>query len=346
MNLASAGCLTAPKFRDRISAAETIQVKGLEFTKAQVEHEDFSDNEGECIAHQLKSEIYYHRYERENRVRDMSENARIAEAMFDAHQRGDDTQAAAFAAFSAGYSDWGYLQHELCKPEVHGLLSDLIEQAEELGWEPAFEIDEVEDEISDILREAVEDADKSTPLDALGSYDRVQIAFLFHDPKGYASDYMVQSHRSWADWQELSISQGLLHALPRLGYTLGDYRKHSGNKHERNDDYPMIPKRQPLASLDQLQVLVDNACSSYFHFAIYAQVPLASLIRMDLRRPIRLDRYALSTINCNSGTFMDVTIDKPVILRPEDGVLRTFTDEGPHGWCGLSGNHYHAEISQ
>lgn len=345
MNLAIAGCLTASEIDDRCDQ-ETIRVKDLEFTQAQVEDEGFGENEGERITDRLQKEIYYHRFTRENRVRSFGENALVAEAMFEAHQRGDDHRSAAFRAFSQEYSDWDYLEYELCKPEVSSLLSDLTEQAEDLGWEPAFDFDEAEESLTSMLREAVEDADQSTPIDALGSYDLVEIAFLFQDPTGYGSDYMVESHRSWADWQDLSISQGLLHALPRLGYTLSDYRKHSGNKNNRSDDYPIIARRQPLASLDQLKELVENACSSYFHFAIYAQVPLVSLVRLDLKRPIRLDRYALSTINCNSGTFMDITIDKPVILRPEDGVLRTFTGEGPRDWCGLSGNHYKAEISQ
>ncbi len=328
------------------SLERTIEVAGIHFTREQVEADDFLGDHGDRIAAKLSKGVYYSQFERENRVRSLSENYPAANAMFDAFRSGKNPVHAGIAelARAAGSDDWYFFDQE-CLPAARDFLKELAELAAENGWNHSADVDDIETELAETIREVAQDEDDSTPLDVLSSCDRVEIAFMFQDPSCHWEDYMAISHKSWSEWKELSISQGLLHALPRLGYTLEEYRAHSGNEHEEHDEYAAGPKQQPLATLDELEEIVDNACSGYFNFAIYAIVPLSDLLQVDLARPIRLSNYSICSINAQSGTFHSIEKGKPIVLRPEDGRFVAF-DKGPVDWCGMVGSFFHAEISQ
>lgn len=325
---------------------ETIEVSGLTFTKEQVEDPDFLENHGDRIAEKLAGNVYYSSYEPQNRVRDLSENAPVAEAMFEALRDGGNPRDAAIRSLAGNISGYDFYLEDICRDEARSFLRDLAEESDELEWDHSAHFDDIESDLTSQISAIVQEDDDSTPLDLLGSCDHVEIAFVFMALDCYADDFMAASHKSWPEWKELSISQGLLHALPRMGYSLEDYRKHSGNEHEEYDEYEAIPKRPPLATLDEIEEIVDNACTGYFNFAVYAQVPLVQLIELDLSRPIRLSRYSLCTLNSGSGTFMSVEKDKPVILRPEDGRFIAFNSKGPSDWCGLYNVPFQADISQ
>jgi len=324
----------------------TIEVKGIEFTKAQVESEDFLDDHGDSIAEKLAEDIYFSQFEAQNRVRALSENAPAAQAMFEAFRDNRNPIHAGIEALAGtvGSDDW-YLYSEECLPAARKFLQELAEIADDEAWQHSAHIDDIETELADLIRQRVEEEDDSTPLDVLGSCDRVEIAFMFQSPDCHWEDFMVASHKSWSEWNELSISQGLLHALPRLGYTLEEYRAHSGNEHEVYDEYPEAAKQQPIATLDELEEIVDNACSGYFNFAIYAIVPLSQLLQIDLARPIRLSSYSVCSINAGSGTFHSVEKKRPIILKPQDGRFIAF-EKGPADWCGMVESYFHAELSQ
>lgn len=327
---------------------EMLEITGLRFTREQVEHEDFLSLHCDELAAKIADDVYWSRYEPENRVRDLSDCAAAAQAMVEAHTFGNDPLVAARRSLSSlyGTSSW-YLEDELVRPEVERFIEKLERAADDLGWSYCFDAD---DENADELRQAVceiaEERDDSTPFDVLGSCDRVEIAFVFMQDHGYFDDNCTASHRSWSEWSELSLSEGFLNTLPRLGYTLEQYLAHSKNQHEVQDEvFHPRPPRLPVATLDELQEAVDNACAQYFNFAIYAHVPLRDFLKMDLSKPIRLDRYSVATINMSSGTFHDICKDQPIILRPDEGRFHVF-EKGPADWCGLVGSYYHAEISQ
>lgn len=213
-----------------------------------------------------------------------------------------------------------------------------------------FSDDELEECWADAIypewREMAACADTSSPGDMLGSYDYCQILFRFTQGT-YLEDTLIASHKSWSDFGELAITSDLQFALNNLGYTVGQYRKASGNKH---DPYhrlsPKKPRRNPIISLSQLEELVENACSQYFHFYLFAIVPIHDVIDIDLNEPITFDKAWVATANCFDGTFHDVPASGPVTVNPQDGALISggHMRYSPDAVCGLSTRHYHARI--
>lgn len=327
--------------------ADVIEIEGMTFTQDQVEAPTFLIDRASDIAAALAKDLYWTRYEPENRVRSFEETAAPAQAKIDAYMAGSDHRRAGLLALSkmGGGSDW-YLHDEIVGPAVTNFLGEMQGEAESCGWRFEYDDDD-EEELKTELRAILQDEDDSEPTDLLGSCDMVQLAFVLMPKDGYFDDNLTWSHKSWSEWSELSLTEAFQKTLPRLGYTVEQYREHSKNDHELHDEpfgEPETP-RLPVATLDELQTLVDNACSQYFHFAIYANVRLDHFLELDLGRPIRLDSYAIATIGIANGTFMDERKKVPIVLRPDDGRWVAF-EKGPHEWCGLVGSYYNAEISQ
>ena len=325
---------------------ETIEVQGLTFTRRQIEDGSLYDEHCDRIADSIAENIWFERYQPENRVRDLAETAEVAEALFDRHSREPRNDAL------RKLGQYGNCTHWLCEEEIRPAVTSFREEIEsksdDLDWNTDFEMDEDEFDwaLADLVQDKVLERDKSKSTDMLSSCDRVEVAFVFM-PRAknlYPDDYHVSSHKAWSDWEHLGIDQGLLEALPRLGYTLGEYRRHSGNRHKRHEALSHYPRRRPMATLDELQELVENACSSHFNFAIYAQVPLEQLLNTDLDRPVVLDQHSLSVFSGISGTFHSLDQRGPVVLNPEDGIWRSFGKSGPSNWCGMSGRYHHADI--
>ena len=324
---------------------ETIEVRGMKFTRTQIEDGAIIDEHCDRIADAIAEDIYFERYQPENRVRDLNETADVVEALFD--RLSDDPRGDALRKLGESGNCTHWLYHEEIVPAVEKVREEIHRKAEDLGWELNLggEDNEFDWEIADLIRDKLEEDDKSKPTDMLSSCDRAEIAFVLM-PRAkniYPDDYCVASHKSWADWEHLGMDQGWLETLPRLGYTLGEYRRHSGNKHKREYPLSRYPRRRPVATLDEIRELVENACSNYFHFAIYAQVPLSQLLNIDLERPVVLSEYSLCTYS-DSGTFHSVEYKQPIVLNPEDGIWKPFGKSGPSKWCGMVNSYYHANI--
>jgi hypothetical protein len=328
------------------TAPERIEANGLYFTREQVEDGSLSDGQADRIVDHIAKDIYFERYQPENRVRDLSETAEVAEALFDRYSA--EPRADALRKLGQYGNCINWLYDEEIIPAVRSLREEIQSGAEEMEWmlDLGLDEDDFDHEIAACVEDRLNEKDHSTPTDMLSSCDRVEVAFVLM-PRArniYPDDYSVNSHKAWSDWEHLGIDQGLLEALPRLGYTLGEYRRHSKNRHERGEPLSRHPRRRPLATLDELQELVENACSSHFNFAIYAQVPLARLLETDLDRPVVLDRYSLCVFSDNSGTFHSIERGEPIVLNPEDGIWKAFGKSGPSNWCGLSNRYFQADI--
>ena len=324
---------------------ESIIVEKERFTRMQIEDGSLLDEHADRIADAIARDIYFERYQPENRVRDLNETAEVAEALFNRHS--DTPRIDAFAKLGQYGNCTVWLNDEEIMPAVRGFMEEIVSNSEEKGWTPDFGEDEDQFayEIANLVEEKVLGRDDSKPTDMLSSCDRVEVAFVLM-PRArnvYPDDYYVSSHKSWADWEHLGINQGLLEVLPRLGYTLGQYRAHSKNRHERGEPVSRYPRRRPIATLDELMELVENACSSHFNFAIYAQVPLSQLLGIDFDRPVVLDRFSLCTYS-TEGTFHSIEKREPLVLQPEDGIWKAFPKGGPSDWCGMSNRYYHADI--
>jgi hypothetical protein len=128
--------------------------------------------------------------------------------------------------------------------------------------------------------------DDSSVADLFASYDRCELLFRFSAER-WLDDALVFSHRPWPETSELAITANLQFALNNLGYTIGEFRKASGNRHPADRALPRHARRRraPIISHEQLAEIIDNACSTSFLFCLYAIVPIPDLIALDLSRP-------------------------------------------------------------
>jgi hypothetical protein len=149
---------------------------------------------------------------------------------------------------------------------------------------------------------------------------------------------------------ELAITANLQFALNNLGYTIGEFRKASGNRHPAHSALPRNARRRraPIISHEQLAEIIDNACSTSFLFCLYAIVPIPELIALDLSRPVTFEKCWVATMDPINGTFFDVPANGPVTVKPEDG---RFLSGGHLRWspeniCCLHTPYYHAAVTQ
>jgi hypothetical protein len=130
-----------------------------------------------------------------------------------------------------------------------------------------------------------------------------------------------------------------------MGYSLKEYRAHSGNKlkSEATKRHKVWPNQ--MATLDQLKEMVDNACNSHFIFMVYAQVSLPDLFKLKLDEPIMLNKYALATYNSWNGTFFDTCFNAPIVINPKQAFFHLPGDGySPDDICGLSSSYYTTQI--
>ena len=209
--------------------------------------------------------------------------------------------------------------------------------------------------LTERIEPALVDADTSSPRDALSRCDRAEVLFVLAPPGKHPLDASIESHKPWPDFAELCVTDDLAHALACLGYTLGQYRKESGNRHASQRvrgalrlARPAIPRRPvPLCDWPAIREMVDNACSTQFLFSLYAIVPVEQLIDLDPARPITFSKAAVATWNPWSGTFHDAVSVPTVTVTAKMGTLMS-----PTGWhspdeiCGFVHRYYEAELSQ
>jgi hypothetical protein len=133
--------------------------------------------------------------------------------------------------------------------------------------------------------------DDSSVADLFASYDRCELLFRFSAER-WLDDALVFSHRPWPQASELAITANLQFALNNLGYTIGEFRKASGNRHPADRALPRHARRRraPIISHEQLAEIIDNACSTSFLFCLYAIVPIPDLIALDLSRPVTFEK--------------------------------------------------------
>lgn len=207
------------------------------------------------------------------------------------------------------------------------------------------------DEIREGWEDRAADADESSITDLFRSYDTCEILFALVNvnPDGTAclEDRLVESHRSCSEASELAITPNLQFPLNQIGYTMSEYRKLSGNKHPTWAKLkPRRPRRPKIVDWQRLESVIDNACSSYFNFYLYAIVPITDLLKLDLTKSITFERAWLATMNPFNGTFHDEVCDGPVTVAPTDGYLLSGADVSysPDDICGLVRSYYASSL--
>jgi len=260
----------------------------------------------------------------------------LAAKIIDAHYEGQDAECAMEAQFSpAEFGDtWHY--------QVAGPLRDQLDAAS---------IGDTDREIRDAIRSAWEDdaadRDDSRVADLFASHDRCELLFRF-STKQWLDDCLIHSRKPWPEASSLSITCNLQFALSNLGYTITEFRKRSANQHSAAEylQRSLRRRRAPIVTWDQLNELIENACSTSFLFCIYAIVPIPDLIGLDLSKPVTFEKCWVATMDPINGTFHDVEANGPVTVGPNDG---RFLSGGHLRWapeniCALHTPYYHGPV--
>ncbi len=194
----------------------------------------------------------------------------LAARIIDAHYDGHDVEEAMEAEYPPA-EFWPTWHHEV-DSEVRTLLLDAG------GRDDGHEI-------LDAIRSGWEDMaaerDDSCVGDLFASYDRCELLFRF-SPHRWLDDSLLHSHRPWPEFAELAVTENLQFVLGNLGYTIGQYRKASGNSHKAYTALPSLARRRPapIVSWEQVEELVDNACSTSFLVCLYPKISDGHRLRL------------------------------------------------------------------
>lgn len=256
----------------------------------------------------------------------------LAAGIIDARYDETDVEAAMEAVFAPS-EFWSTRYHEVA-PEVRAFLREhgIAEDGDAFdaicgGWE-----------------DHAADRDDSSVGDLFASHDYCELLFRFSTAR-WLENSLIYSHRPWPEAAELGVTSNLQFALANLGYTVGEFRKASGNR--RPAEFPLPRRRRrraPIIGYNQLAEIIDNACSTSFLFCLYAVVPIPDLIALDFAQPITFEKCWVATLDPLGGTFQDVPANGPVTVNPADG---RFLSGGHLRWspesiCCLHTPHYHA----
>ncbi len=228
--------------------------------------------------------------------------------------------------------------------EVSSSLDSINADLEDFGLE--LDTDEWLSALEDPICERLVDEDDSKPGDILDRFDLCEVIFLIK-AEGYTIDEMISSNRSWADFGDLHVGPELQYPLSRMGYSLTDYRKISGNRNEGEGLIRGLKKRsERLVSPEKLEEMVENACSQNFLFVLYAIMPVQNLIDLDLSQPLQFSDASIATYNPYAGTFHDAAKTGPITVTSKDGELVTGNiGYSPDSICGLVHSYYRANIT-
>lgn len=260
----------------------------------------------------------------------------LAARIIDARYAGDDPEDAMEAAFPP--AEFGDTWCAMIAQE----LRDQLETAR---------IADFDHEIRDAIRAAWEDEaaarDESRVADLFASHDRCELMFRFSTEQ-WLDDSLIHSRRPWPEAAELLVSRNLQFALTNLGYTVSQFRKAAGNTHPASEFLQRSARRRraQIIAWEQVNELIENACSTSFLFVLYAIVPIPDLLALDLSKPVTLEKCWVASMDPINGTFHDVAANGSVTVAPADG---KFLSGGHLRWspdaiCGLHTPHYHAAV--
>ena len=254
--------------------------------------------------------------------------------IIDAHYDGQNVECAMEAEFSpAAFGDTWYYQ--IARP--------LRDQLDTAG------IGDTGGEIREAIRfpweDAAADRDDSRVTNLFASHDHCELLFRFSTQR-CVEDSLIHSRKPWPEASALAVTRNLQFALANLGYTVTEFRKRSNNTTTATEYLQRSARRRrlPVVSWDQLNGLIENACSTSFLFCLYAIVPITNVLGLDFSKPVTFEKCWVASLDPINGTFQAIEANGPVTVRPDDG---RFLSGGHLRWspeniCALHTPFYHA----
>lgn len=294
--------------------------------------------------------LYFSAYERSYGDRFEKSYLRgLAEKILDAKRNASSAEQEAVATIvlheevhAASAWDATYYQEN----DIKSALQDLVSEVEDKDLGVELCVDTLIDALRENIADRLEEEDGSAPEDLFSRFDRAEVFFCFRQPGTYMVDEMVESHKNWADPEELAITDGLKHALAVMGYTVGEFRSAFRNRHESMLTPGGIRKRNNrLLTPQELKVVIENACSTNFVFGCYAYVSIDELIKLDLTKPVTFDRGVVGVWNPYNGIYHDSEKFETLTFTPKEGVLEACTGYSPDDVCGLVLSYFESSIT-
>ena len=278
----------------------------------------------------------------------LKQGNQLAQIVLDARAAGNDPEfVLAQSGLLARDDAWAY-----ARDAARALLTDYDDDLLDLTRR---QYGDLLDALTFRIEDDIAGKDTSRARDALSSFDRCELLFVFQRPEQDYLDGAIESYKPWPDWRELCVTSDLAHSLACLGYSVSQYRKASANRHVSQPDRgqsrltALRPDRKvaPICSMDAIAEMVDNSCSTYFIFCAYAIVPVVQLLDLDPAQPVTFSKAAIATWNPWSGTFHDAAKAHNLTVKPAMGkFVSPARFYSPDDICGFVQRYYEADIRQ
>ena len=296
------------------------------------------------IANEAKN-AWFSAYNRDNDNLSLREANHIADVLIEANRSGQDPVPLLIESGVVQPASVYHAARETCDEIFSGFEHDF----EEAGV-TEDQLEALRDYLLDALSDKMIEEDTSTVSDSWSSYDRAEVLFIFSG-KEHAIDAALTSHRPWPEFSEMVVCEDLRHTLACLGYTVGEYRAASGNKHDSTAALrlarPAFARpNPPLCSLEKVAEAIDNACTTTFVFCLYAIVPLADLAKLDPGKPLTFTKAHVASYSPWAGTFHDCAEVRNVTVAPAMGkLISAHGYYSPDDICGFVTSYYHGNIA-
>ncbi len=278
--------------------------------------------------------IYYTRWYNSNRSPyDLDWCSKLADDVLDMKRRSDcegEVYDVVESRFNDDHDAWNAYHEEHrsdVEAKVQAIADDLDMKREDDDTVPVLDVDAWMETIDQLVVDQMADNDDSSVMDIFGSYDTCEIVI------DLSGDNWLHTN---GGFDAMVVDRALQQALNGLGYTVGDYRRMSGNTKTHERLKRRMPKRPaPLVTEAEMRNLFEETYNG-FSLVLYAIVPVKDVFSIDLDRPVTLSRYSVASYNSSGGTFFSVDRQQAITIDPQRHEIHGVTGSSPVDICCMS----------
>jgi hypothetical protein len=278
--------------------------------------------------------IYYTRWYDSNRSPyELKWCSKLADEALDTKRRSEcegELHDVVESHFNGDHDAWSAYHEEHrsdVEAKVQAIADDLDMKREDDDAIPTLDVDAWMETIDQLVVDHMSGDDDSSVMDMFGSYDTCEIAI---DLSG--SNWLYTNK----GFDEMTVDHTLQLTLNNLGYTVGEYRRMSGNRKTDGKLRRRMPRRQaPLVTEDEMRSLFEETYNG-FSIILYAIVPVKDVFSIDIGKPVTLSRYSVASYNSSSGTFFSVDRQQAITIDPARHEIRGVTGSSPVDICCMT----------
>lgn len=275
--------------------------------------------------------IHYNRWYNTNRSPyELKWCSKLADEALDTKRRSDcegELHETVESHFNGDHDAWN-AYHEEHRSDVEGRVQAIADELDMMREDddaiPLLDVEAWMETLDQLVVDHMSDNDDSSVMDMFGSYDTCEIVIDLSGTNWlYTND----------GFDGMNVDRTLQLTLNNLGYTVGDYRRMSGNKKTDEKLRRRMPRRQaPLVDETEMRSLFDETYNG-FSIVLYAIVPVKDVFSIDPKRPVTLSRYSVASYNSSSSTFFSVDRQQAITIDPSRHQIRGVTGSSPVDIC-------------